>query len=273
MLDKTLIYVIADYGNLHDLAFAEVKQRLCHELGSNHVNSDIETYAVPAFDTHATGFVLAQTAINSMLGDNHKFFVNTAPRKDDITPRVDNAGEGFVYARLFNDIVICAVNSGYTLSLIKEAAKDIREINCENAGSQFRSRDKYPPEFARIAAGDTSNLGRSVDPDDIPDFPDYALAYSDGYGNLKCAIEPQALEKLKSREVKIDLNGHYHYARVADGIFAVADGEFCLSRGSSGWTLGDGRKREFCEIVKRGGNAAKAFGKPPGGAKIQIEPI
>ena len=272
MRDKTLVYVIADYGSLHDLAFAEVKQRLCYELGCNTVESDIETYAVPAFDTHATGFVLAQTAINSMLGANHKFYVNTAPRKDDISPRIDNAGEGFVYVRLYNDSVICAVNSGYTLSLIKEAATEVRAINCENAGSQFRSRDKYPPEFARIAAGDTSNLGPYIDMGDIPDFPAYTLAYSDGYGNLKCSLDPDDLEKLKDQKVKIEMNGHYHYARVADGIFAVADGEFCLSRGSSGWALADGSRRDFCEIVKRGGNAAKAFGKPAGGTQIRIEP-
>ena len=268
MLNRKLVYVIADYGDLHDLAFAEVKQRLYHELNDKSVNGEVETYAVSAFDTHATGFALAQTAINSRLGDNHKFYVNTAPRKDDISPRVDNAGEGFVYARLFNDVVICAVNSGYTLSLIKEAAWEIREINCENAGSQFRSRDLYPPEFARIAGGDTSNLGKHISPDHIPDFPDHALAYTDGYGNLKCAIDPDELEKLNGQLVKIDMNGRYHYARVAEGIFAVADGEFCISRGSSGWILEDGSKREFCEIVKRGGNAAIAFGRPPGGIAV-----
>ena len=79
-----LLYVIADYGDLHDLAFAEVTQKLYHEL--NDLNVETRAYAVPAFDTVATGFALAQTAINSKLGVHHKFYVNTAPRKDDLTP-------------------------------------------------------------------------------------------------------------------------------------------------------------------------------------------
>ena len=81
-----LISVIADYGDLHDLAFAEVTQKLYYELGD--LQASIKAYAVPAFDTVATGFSLAQTAINSKLGNGHKFYVNTAPRKDDLTPRV-----------------------------------------------------------------------------------------------------------------------------------------------------------------------------------------
>lgn len=123
-----IIYVIADYGDLHDLAFAEVKQRLFFEAGDLDVR--ISTYAVPAFDTVATGFALAQTALNSHLGERHKFYVNTAPRKDNLAPRIENAGEGFAYVKLKNGIEICAVNSGYSLSFVKEAADEIRLINC-----------------------------------------------------------------------------------------------------------------------------------------------
>ena len=64
-MTETIIYVIADYGDLHDLAFAEVVQRLHAELGPAY--SNINTFAIPAFDTVATGFALAQTAINSRL--------------------------------------------------------------------------------------------------------------------------------------------------------------------------------------------------------------
>lgn len=95
-----LVYVIADYGDLHDLAFAEVIQKLYTELQNR--DAEIQAFSVPAFDTVSTGFVLAQTAINSKLGANHKFYVNTAPRKDDLSPRVKNSGEGLAYAKLFN---------------------------------------------------------------------------------------------------------------------------------------------------------------------------
>lgn len=260
-----LLYVIADYGDLHDLAFAEVTQKLHYELRDLDVS--VETFAVPAFDTVATGFALAQTAINTRLGEKHKFYVNTAPRKDDLTPRVKNSGEGLAYAKLFNGVEIVAVNSGYSLSFIKDAAVEIREIHCDRDGSQFRSRDVFPPAFGLIAHGDYSKLGDDIR-DHIPDVPKNVVCYTDGYGNMKCSVDPAELAKINNKHVTLDVNGRAMAARVADGIFGVADGEFCFSKGSSGWTLPDGRKVEFSEVVMRGGNAAKAFGKPPGGIEI-----
>jgi hypothetical protein len=265
MTEKLIIYVIADYGDLHDLAFAEVTQKLYAELEG--VDCTIQTFAVPAFDTYATGFALAQTAINSRLGARHKFFVNTAPRKDDLTPRVKNSGEGFVYAKLKNGVEICAVNSGHSLSFVKDAAEEIREVNCEKHGSQFRSRDIFPPAFARIVKGDRSIIGADASAD-VPDFPENVLCYTDGYGNMKCSIDPERLTALKNRHLILDVNGRQQVARAADGIFGVADGEYCFSKGSSGWTLPNGREVKFTEVVKRGGNAAKTFGKPPGGIEI-----
>lgn len=262
---KKIVYVIADYGDLHDLAFAEVFQRLHAELGET--NTGIKTFSVPAFDTVATGFVLAQTAINSRLGARQKFFVNTAPRKDDLTARTNNAGEGFVYAKLHNGIEICAVNSGYSLSFVKDAAVEIRKINCDTAGSQFRSRDVFPAAFAQIVKGDYSLLGEDVR-DFVPDMPQDVVCYTDGYGNMKCSIDPSSLVSIKNNNVILDVNGRQQVARIADGIFGVSDGEFCMSQGSSGWTLPDGRDIKFTEIVKRGGNAAKVFGKPPGGLPV-----
>ncbi len=260
-----LVYVIADYGDLHDLAFAEVTQKLHYELRDK--NADIETFAVPAFDTVATGFALAQTAINSRLGKNHKFYVNTAPRKDDLAPRVKNSGEGLAYARLSNGVEIVAVNSGYSLSFIKDAAEEIREIHCDRDGSQFRSRDVFPPAFGLIAHGDYSKLGDDIR-DAVPDYPKNAVCYTDGYGNMKCSVDPASLQAMASKHATLTINGRAMAARVAEGIFGVADGEFCFSKGSSGWVLPNGKKVEFSEVVMRGGNAAKAFGKPPGGIEV-----
>ncbi len=264
-MSDNVIYVIADYGDLHDLAFAEVVQRLHAELGPE--NGNINTFAVPAFDTVATGFALAHTALNSRLGTRQKFFVNTAPRKDDLAARTNNAGEGFVYAKLHNGVEICAVNSGYSLSFIKDAALEIRKVNCDAHGSQFRSRDIFPAAFARVVKGDYSILGEDVR-EFVPDAPQDVLCYTDGYGNMKCSIDPARLVDIKGKNVILDVNGRQQVARVADGIFGVSDGEFCMSAGSSGWTLPDGREIKFTEIVKRGGNSAKVFGKPPGGLPI-----
>lgn len=261
-----LVYVIADYGDLHDLAFAEVTQKLYYEL--RDLGAEITAFAVPAFDTVATGFVLAQTAINSKLGARHKFYVNTAPRKDDLTPRVKNSGEGLAYVKLFNGVEIVAVNSGYSLSFIKDAAVEIREIHCSRDGSQFRSRDIFPPAFGLVAHGDYSNLGGDIR-DAVPDYPKGSVCYTDGYGNMKCSVDPAELVPANGRHVTLDVNGRHSAARVVDGIFGVADGEFCFSKGSSGWSLPDGRKVEFTEIVQRGGNAARTFDRPAGGSGVQ----
>lgn len=260
-----LVFVIADYGDLHDLAFAEVKQKLYYEL--RDVNAEITAFAVPAFDTVATGFVLAQTAINSKLGERHKFYVNTAPRKDDLTPRVKNSGEGLAYVKLSNGVEIVAVNSGYSLSFVKDAAVEIREIHCSKEGSQFRSRDVFPPAFGLIAHGDYSKLGDDIRAA-VPDYPKNVVCYADGYGNLKCSVDPSILEAISNQTVTMDVNGKHQEVRVSEGIFGVADGEFCLSKGSSGWNLPGGKKVEFTEIVRRGGNAAAAFGQPAGGTKV-----
>lgn len=262
---KLLVSVIADYGDLHDLAFAEVTQKLYAELGD--MDPHIKAYSVPAFDTVATGFALAQTAINSRLGSKHKFFVNTAPRKDDLSPRVKNSGEGFAYARLFNGVEVCAVNSGYSLSFLKEAAEEIKIVNCSRDGSQFRSRDIFPPAFAKIAKGDYSELGEDIR-DAVPDIPQNVLCYTDGYGNMKCSIDPATLTDLMGQDVTLTVNGKHQIARVAEGIFGVADGQFCFSPGSSGWTLPDGTERKFSEIVQRGGSAASTLGNPHGGSAI-----
>lgn len=261
-----LVYVIADYGDLHDLAFAEVTQKLHHELSD--MDAAIHTFAVPAFDTVATGFALAQTAIHSKLGAKHKFYVNTAPRKDDLTPRVKNSGEGLAYAKLFNGVEIVAVNSGYSLSFIKDAAVEIREIHCDKDGSQFRSRDVFPPAFGLIAHGDYSKLGNDIRAA-VPDFPKNVVCYTDGYGNMKCSVDPADLEKIKGKQATLNVNGRLMAARAAEGIFGVSDGEFCFSKGSSGWTLPNGKKVEFSEVVMRGGNAARAFGNPPGGIAVE----
>lgn len=264
-VDPLLVYVIADYGDLHDLAFAEVTQRLQYELLG--LTSDIQTFAVPAFDTFATGFALAQTALNSKLGERQKFFVNTAPRKDDLTPRKRNAGEGFVYVKLTNGVEICAVNSGHSLAFVKDAAVEIRQIKCDVHGSQFRSRDIFPAAFGTILKGDYSILGEDVR-DCVPDFPHDVLCYTDGYGNMKCSMDPERLTPVKNKHLILDINGRVQVAKAAEGIFGVADGEYCISAGSSGWTYPNGKTVKFTEVVKRGGNAAKTFGKPPGGIPI-----
>lgn len=268
------IQVIADYGAVGDLAFAEVRNRLRAELQKAGVERfDLDTVSVPAFDTYATGFQLAQLAINSPLGKDHIFYVNTAPRRDKRSARINNEGEGLVYAKLHNGVQIVAVNSGYSLTLIKPFTKAILALNVSNAGSQFRSRDIFPQVISALLTGDTSILGKDVSAT-VPDaFPKDRVVYTDGYGNLKCSVDPKDIVSYKGKRVHLRIEGSDQIpVLVGAGIFDVVDGDFCFAKGSSGWTLPNGLRMEFAEVIKRSDSAAKAFNYPKGGHKLVWRP-
>lgn len=269
MTERYYVRVIGDYGDLGDMAFSEVCDRLDAQLdGIADADFRLRLTSVPAFDTVATGFVLAQLAVNSPLGAKHLFYVNTAPRKDKTDARQNNEGEGLVYARLQNGVQIVAVNSGHSLTLIKPFATEIRRLDVSNAGSQFRSRDIFPIAMGAVARGDSAVLAEDY-MDAVPDeFPENAVVYTDGYGNLKTSVKPETMASLKGKRVTVEVNGREQVALVGTGIFDVADGEYCFAKGSSGWALPDGKRVEFSEVIKRGGNAAKSFGTPPGGIKV-----
>lgn len=260
-----LVHIIADYGHIEDMAFAEVRQALRYEM--RDIMAVMEMSAVPAFDTVATGFMLAQLAINHRLGDRQLFYVNTAPRKDDLAARGNNAGEGLAYAKLKNGVQIVAVNSGHSLSFIKEHAEMLRAINCSAEGSQFRSRDVFPAAFGLIAHGDFSQIGNNI-LNEIPDAPQDAVVYTDGYGNLKTSVDASALQKHDGQKINLTINGVTHQVHVGKGIFAVPDGEMVLAAGSSGWRAADGTQKRFAECVLRGASAAAKFNHPKGGAEI-----
>ena len=259
------VHIIADYGSVDDMAFAEVRQALRYEFRDKIAH--MEASSVPAFDTVATGFKLAQLAINHRMGDRQYFYVNTAPRKDDLKARGNNAGEGLAYAKLKNGVQIVAVNSGHSLSFIKEHALMLRQINCSSEGSQFRSRDVFPQAFGLVIHGDYSQLGTDI-LKDIPDAPQNVVCYTDGYGNIKTSVDPKILEKFQGRKLPLTINGVTLDVHIGHGIFSVPEGEMVLSIGSSGWQHTDGSKFQAVECVLRGASAAAKFNYPKGGDKV-----
>ena len=266
--DRLTVTVIADYGPLSDMAFAAVTQSIYKHL--ENYDPRVKEYSVPAFDTVQTGFFLAEAAINSKLGKDHFFFVNTAPRHDDEKPRADSAGEKLVYMKLYNGVRILAVNSGFSLSFVKEAAEEIRVVSVENEGSQFRSRDFYPRVLGEIVSGNESRLADHAP--HIPDYPKNIVAFVDGYGNLKTTIDPKDLKPHIGKYMSIGINGTKHFVRAGHSIFDVPDGLPCFAKGSSGWALKDGIRREFAEVVVRSGNAYLAYKRPKGGDHVSFEP-
>ena len=274
--NRKYVRVIADYGQLGDLAFSEVTDRLHAVMREAGIEDyKIDSTSVPAFDTYATGFTLAQLAVNSKLGKDHVFYVNTAPRKDKKSARINNEGEGLVYAQLKNGVQIVAVNSGYSLTFIKPFAKIICELKVDKAGSQFRSRDIFPFAVGAVLRGDSSILGKDVSKTVPSTIPENRVVYTDGYGNLKTSVSPKDLKKLQGKLAYVKVGDSDNMpVHVGAGIFSVPDGEFCFAKGSSGWSLGTGKNRvEFAEIVRRGGSAASAFGNPAGGKVVMWKPI
>ena len=264
--DPLTIHVIADYGPMHDLAFAEVKQRIRRALGSQR--AIVETYAVPAFDTLATGFVLAQLSRNPLMEGRHIFYVNTAPRRDNLAARVANAGEALVYAQLESGAEIVAVNSGYTLSFVADALTCFCRTSIADQGSQFRSRDLFPAALAMLTQADQSLFGSALPVDSIPTLPAAAVAYVDGYGNLKTTLSTLSFSPNK-QVTAVTINGVTRPVSVADGIFSVPEGELVLAPGSSGWKTRNG-EHVFYELCQRGGSAAAAFGGPVHGLPFTL---
>lgn len=281
-LEQKYIRLMADYGPAGDLAFGEVQDRLHNQIRPIQAKKfeegvmlsyQIEVTPVRAFNSVENGFLTAQLAINSPLGSDYIIYNNVAPRKDDLTARQKNAGEPFIYLRLKNGVQVITVNSGFSASLLKPFAEEIRVVKVDNDKTQFRSRDNYPRILGAVMAEDWSILGDDAS-DNVPDeFPTNTIVYNDGYGNLKTTVPTADIQAHKGQRMTVEINGRIQYVTIGEGIFSVQDGEFCLAPGSSGWEMPDGTRFDFVELVKRGGSAYAEFAKPPAGLKVNFPEI
>lgn len=258
MKTSYFVHLIADYG-VGDPAFGEVIQKLKMLDGS----VDIYPTSVPPFSTIATGFWIAQYGLYNSFS-RLAIFSNCAPRKDNKGRREENAGEGLVYVKLNNKVIVAAVNSGYNLSFIKEYIVDFRRIAVRNEGSQFRSRDFYPEVFVKILKGDESVLGEKLEVEKIPSVPKNRIASIDGYGNMKTTIRRSEVNFRRGQKIEVAIKGRKQVAYFVEANFAVFEKQLALGKGSSGGENG------FLELFLRGGNAWLLFGKPNVEEKINL---
>jgi hypothetical protein len=262
-----LIHFVADYAP-GDLAVSEVVSALCANVPNDYV---WQFTSVHSFDTISAGFAVAQLGLQQapLRPEETIIYANCAPRKDRREARKNNEGEGFVYGLLKNGVKVLAVNSGHSLSFVRDELEELRAIDVDRGGSQFRSRDNFPQIIGRAARGDLSFLRDRLDPKtSISDVPTSSIAYVDSFGNLKTTIRDGAPELAGLRpgsRVVVTINDVEMTATVASGSFNVQEGDIAFAPGSSGHGGG-----KFWELFQRGGSAWHTYKKPRPGAQVAL---
>lgn len=259
---KRLLHVICDY-QASSQEFGEILQRIYAQ--NTDLDLNVIATSVPSFDTISTGFLLYQFALGEH-PEGMMMYVNTAPRKEQKAAMQNNAGEKLVYAKLKNGVEIVAVNSAYSLALVKPFVEQLNIIEVKNEGSQFRSRDFFPGAVSDILHGKyEARLLESVDPSLLPDPLENRVIWVDGFGNLKTSMRKSQRPFAEGSKVIIEINGIKRTALVTGGSFSVQEGELALSVGSSG------HDDPFMEIFLRGGSAFELFGNPRAGAPVEFK--
>lgn len=263
------IQLVMDYQK-GDLAEGEVKQALAEYLPPEW---QMNFTTVRSFKTTQAGFVAGQYGLKPRHPDGPALiiYINSAPRKDIRHARANNEGEPLLYGVLTTGAKVVGVNSKYSMSALRENFTSLHKVLVDPGGSQFRSRDNFPPFVCAVAHGLdlTPYLGEKLDPlKVIPEFKEGYIGYIDSFGNIKTTYRASS-ERLKNlqpgEEVEVDINGTEFVAHVATGSFSVPEGSFAFAPGSSGW---DNR---FWEVFQRGGNAAQSFQHPQVGAEVKLK--
>lgn len=258
-----LVHAIADYGP-GDLAFSEMISAL-----ARHLPDDVRWHPTPveSFNTLATGFIVGQLGLVQESVPT-VIYANCAPRQDKTEARDDNEGEGLLYGKLRNGVQLLVVNSGLSLSFVREHLSELYATEVPEGGSQFRSRDVFPPFVGKVFREDLSFLKRPIDPlKIIPEVPAARIGYVDSFGNLKTTFrdgDPE-LEGLKpGQRLDLMINGIQRTVTVQTGSFHVRQGDIAFAPGSSGF------ERRFWEVFQRGGSASITYGNPRVGALVEM---
>lgn len=266
---KCFVHAICDYAP-GDLAWAEVYSAMVSRLPEN---VGLHLTSVGSFDTIATGFVVAQLSLadKGLRPENLVVFANCAPRKDLKEARDNNAGEGLLFGLMRNGVRVLAVNSGYSMSFIREEIAELWSVDVEEEGSQFRSRDFFPRALARLVNEEQELKKQLLNPMDVIwDYPEEVIGYIDSFGNLKTTIRAgnkMLADMVPGSRVKVRIGTVVRTATVATGSFNVMEGDLAFAPGSSG------HGKRFWEFFQRGGSAAAEFGHPHVGSNILIERI
>lgn len=241
--------MIADYGT-GDPYFAEV----IHRLKDLDPHVEIQPTSVPAFSTIGTGFWIAQYGLYNPAFNDVAIYANTAPRQKEEYEH--NRGEELVYARLDNGMPVLAVNSGYSLSFVRDHIEEARRVPINESGSPFRSRDYFPEVVHSVLEGDLDVLGEEVPVSSIPTSPDDCVVWIDGFGNIKTNIRASAVDLEEGQDLALGIGEGKTEATYVNNAFDVDEDELAFAPGSSGG------EDPFMEIVLHGGAATDYFRTP-----------
>lgn len=289
--NKFHLVVIADYND--DDAHGIVQDNLYYWFDQHDLTIlGYDRVDVEPFNTVQTGYALARRSLNPLSPSRRQvFLVNTAPRMDDPGARRTNQGEGFVRAALRNGKQIFAVNSGYTLSFVKPEIEQLHQLNVPDSttdipllvealrsvspsalqgdfgAGQFRSGYIYPIVVARALCKDNETispaystlLGAELDINAIPEIPDERIVFRDGYGNFKLSTRPEGLAPHYEEFAVISCQDREIISHIKAAIFDVPLYHFNFAPGSTILAYSDGTRRQFVEVILRGGHSAKAF--------------
>jgi hypothetical protein len=173
MTEVKNIVLVADYGK-DDLAFKEVTQRLYEQAAEAGEAIHVDIVSVDSFDTAQTAAVVAQIAEKGTFNGRkvHTVYHNTAPRRDEDKERVNNDGEFLAYAAVQadtgNTVQVVGVYSGNeknvnTFALLNENRhQGVFRTTSDTDGSQFRSRDKFPPYVIAALNGTIELTGAAL---------------------------------------------------------------------------------------------------------------
>ncbi len=202
------VLLVADYGQ-NDLAFFEVKQKLYELAAESGVQIQIDIASANAFNTAETAALVAKAADS---GKYDVIYHNTAPRKDKLNMRHNGDGEFLAYADYEHngkrtEVIGVFAGGGSTVNtftLLDELhiKGGVQKLDCETKGSQFRSRDVFPPHVIDVLKGQPKLLEKVEIPEhdghhldlgnpaykalgDVYKYADEKLAHIDTYQHTR----------------------------------------------------------------------------------------
>lgn len=232
------LFLIADYCS-DTLAVGEVLLAIRRATATPFT---FQTVVSRPFNTIHTGFLLdqLQRGLSDEQAKRTVFFLNTDPRAHTKGTIHNAEGAPFIAAFLRNGAVAVGANAGHCFSFVKPQVREAALLRAANGGSQFRSRDTFPPLVAKALAGRIRNavlqplsLGR------IPAPPkEHVVFHCDNYGNVKTSYTKTDFDKAGiswNEACVVAVEGREQcVARIAPNIFGGAPGALVFAPGSSG---------------------------------------